>query len=112
MQTVLLVINLLAAISLVVVILLQRSEGGALGGLGGSNGGGLGLFTARGTGNLLTRATAILATIFIVTCLALSLTGKRVTPVKKSLLDTPVATEQTVPESKTPEAPSAPKAAE
>ena len=57
MITVLLVIHLLVAIGLVGVVLLQRSEGGALG-IGG--GGGMGGFlTGRGTANLLTRATAI-----------------------------------------------------
>ena len=58
------------------VVLLQRSEGGGLGigGGGGGGGGGMGGFlTGRGTANLLTRATAILATAFIVTSLTLSI---------------------------------------
>ena len=53
------------------MILLQRSEGGALGGLGGGTFGGL--MTARGSANLLTRTTAILATCFIATSVALAL---------------------------------------
>ena len=54
-------------------VLLQRSEGGALG-MGGGGGGGMGGFlTGRGTANLLTRATAILATTFMVTSLTLSI---------------------------------------
>ena len=57
--------------ALVGVILLQRSEGGALGGLGGGTFGGL--MTARGTANLLTRTTAILAACFIATSLALAI---------------------------------------
>jgi preprotein translocase subunit SecG len=73
MNTVLLVIHLLVAISLIGVVLLQRSEGGALG-MGGGGGGGMGGFlTGRGTANLLTRATAVLATAFMVTSLSLTI---------------------------------------
>ena len=68
MLNVLLVIHLLIAIGLVGVILLQRSEGGALG-----IGGGGGLMTGRAAGNLLTRTTAILATGFFLTSLGLAL---------------------------------------
>ena len=71
MSTILLVVHLLVAIFLVTFILLQRSGGGALDGLGG--GSGSGFMTARGTGNFLTRVTAILATLFFITSLALSL---------------------------------------
>ena len=66
MGTILLVVHLLVAIFLVAVILLQRSGGGALDGLGGGSGAS-NFLTARGTGNFLTRLTAILATIFIIT---------------------------------------------
>lgn len=72
MGNVLLVIHLITAIFLVAVILLQRSEGGALDGLGGGSGAGS-FLTARGTGNFLTRLTAILATIFIITSISLSI---------------------------------------
>src|SRR6516164_6979811 len=64
----LLVIHILIAISLVGVILLQKSEGGALG-MGG--GGMSGFMTGRSTANLLTRTTAILAVLFMVTSLSL-----------------------------------------
>jgi preprotein translocase subunit SecG len=60
--TFLLVIHGLITLALVAVILLQRSEGGALG-IGGGGGGGL--MTARGAANLLTRSTTILAGLFI-----------------------------------------------
>ncbi|MFW5679565.1 MAG: preprotein translocase subunit SecG [Pseudomonadota bacterium] len=78
METVLLVIHLLIALALVGVILMQRSEGGALGGLGGMAGGGSGssfggLFTARGGANFLTRTTAILAVCFLSTSLLLAI---------------------------------------
>ncbi len=69
MQTVLLVIHLILAVALVGVILVQRSEGGAL----GMGGGGMGGFmTGRATADLLTRTTAILATCFIVTSILLA----------------------------------------
>ena len=64
----LLVVHILIAISLVGVILLQKSEGGALG-MGG--GGMSGFMTGRSTANLLTRTTAILAVLFMVTSLSL-----------------------------------------
>ena len=71
MITVVLVIHLVIATAMVGVILIQRSEGGALSGLGGGTMGGL--MTARGTANLLTRATAILATCFVGTSLILAI---------------------------------------
>jgi preprotein translocase subunit SecG len=71
MITVVLVIHLLIAVALVGVILIQRSEGGALSGLGGGTMGGL--MSARGTANLLTRATAILAACFITTSVLLAI---------------------------------------
>lgn len=75
MSTVILLIHVMIAISLVGVILLQRSEGGALGigGGGGGAGGGGGFMTGRGAGDALTRTTAILATCFFLTSLTLSI---------------------------------------
>ncbi|WP_185982520.1 preprotein translocase subunit SecG [Aureimonas mangrovi] len=73
MQTVLIVIHLLIVLALVVVVLLQRSEGGALG-IGGGGGGGM--MTARGAANALTRATAILATGFFITSMALAILAR------------------------------------
>ena len=67
MTTVLLVIHVIIAIALVAVILLQRSEGGALG-----IGGGGGFMSARGQGNALTKATAILAACFLATSIGLT----------------------------------------
>jgi preprotein translocase subunit SecG len=71
MQTIIIVIHLLVVLALVGVVLLQRSEGGGLG-----IGGGSGFMTARGAANALTRATAILATAFFITSLALSLLAR------------------------------------
>ena len=66
---ILLVILVLDCIALAGVILLQRSEGGAL----GMGGGPAGMFTARGAGDLLTRTTWILATVFFVLSLGITL---------------------------------------
>ncbi|KRB52929.1 preprotein translocase subunit SecG [Rhizobium sp. Root708] len=68
MQTVLIVIHLMIVLALVGVVLIQRSEGGGLG-----IGGGSGFMSARGTANALTRTTAILATLFFITSLALGI---------------------------------------
>lgn len=68
MQTVLLVIHLMIIVALVGVVLLQRSEGGALG-----IGGGGGFMTSRGTANVLTRTTAVLAALFFLTSIGLSI---------------------------------------
>lgn len=72
MQTVLLVAELIVAIALIVLVLLQRSEGGALG-IGGGGGGGMGgLFSPRGAADTLTRSTAIMAGIFFLICIGLN----------------------------------------
>lgn len=72
MSTVILLIHVMIAIALVGVILLQRSEGGALG-IGGGGGGGAGFMTGRSAGDALTRTTAILAACFFITSLSLSI---------------------------------------
>ncbi|SDE71804.1 preprotein translocase subunit SecG [Rhodospira trueperi] len=72
MITVILVIHLLIAIAMVALILLQRSEGGALG-IGGGGGAGGGLMTGRAAGNLLTRGTGFLAAGFFATSLTLAI---------------------------------------
>lgn len=72
MQHVVIVIHLMLVLALIGVVLLQRSEGGGLG-IGGGGGGGGGFMSSRGAGNVLTRATAILAGLFFVTSLTLSI---------------------------------------
>lgn len=74
MATVLLVIHLMISTALVGVVLLQKSEGGALG-IGGGGGGG-GFLTGRGTANLLTRTTAALAAAFFLTSISLTLLAR------------------------------------
>jgi len=67
MITFVLAIHLMICIAMVAIILLQRSEGGALG-----IGGGGGFMSGRGSGNVLTRTTAYLAAAFFVTSIALT----------------------------------------
>ena len=69
MLTVLLVVHLLITIALIGVILIQRSEGGM--GLGGGTMGGM--MTTRGSANLLTHVTGILAVCFLITSLGLAI---------------------------------------
>ena len=85
MQQVLIVIHLIVVLALVGVILLQRSEGGALGGLSGG-GGVSGFLTGRGQANALTRATAILGAVFFCTSLILGIMAA-MNRAPKSILD-------------------------
>ena len=98
MQTVIIIIHLVIVLALIGVVLLQRSEGGL--GLGGGGGGGVsGFMTGRGQTNALTRATAILATVFFVTSLVLSWMATQ-NRAPRSILDTaapPAATDQQTP---------------
>jgi len=110
MQTVLVVIQLLVSIALVIVVLLQKSEGGALG-MGGSGGGLGGLFSPRGAGDALTRTTAILAVAFFVTSLALTILALHGRPQQASILDSPIGTTKPVQlPSHAPAKPTGPKA--
>jgi preprotein translocase subunit SecG len=106
MTSVILVVHLILAIALVCIILLQRSEGGALG-MGGGSGGTMGGFmSGRATADLLTRTTAFLAAAFMATSMTLAIlaSGDRK---QGSILDKPLpATEK----SSKPSEPSAPLA--
>ena len=68
MQTVIIVVHLMIVSVLIGAVLLQKSEGGGL----GMGGGGGGFMSSRGTANLLTRTTAILAGLFFLTSMALA----------------------------------------
>ncbi len=86
MTTVLLIVHLFVTLALIGVVLIQRSEGGGLG-IGSSQG--MGSFMGgRGTANLLTRTTAVLATAFMVLSLALALLNRGTAGVGRSILDT------------------------
>ncbi|MEM9616765.1 MAG: preprotein translocase subunit SecG [Pseudomonadota bacterium] len=72
MTAVILTIHTLIVLGLIVVVLLQRSDGGALG-LGGGGGGGGGFMSGRGAANALTRTTSVLAALFFATSLGLAI---------------------------------------
>jgi preprotein translocase subunit SecG len=69
MITIILTIHIFLALSIIIAVLLQKSEGGGLG-IGGAGGG---FMTARGTANLLTKITAILGACFFITSILLAL---------------------------------------
>src|SRR5579884_3916352 len=105
MTTVLTILDIFVTVALIGVILIQRSEGGGLG-IGSS--GGMGAFmTGRGTANLLTRTTAVLATLFMLLSLALALLNRGTMGAgRTSVLEPPPAT--TAPATTAPAAPAAP----
>ena len=108
MTTVILVIHLLIALTMIGVVMLQQSEGGALGiGGGGGGGGGMGGFmTGRGTANLLSRTTAILAFSFMCTSLILTILAKQeLTPGASFIDSVPSAQEQPLNQQPVGEAP-------
>ena len=107
MTVVLLIIHLFVTLALIGVVLIQRSEGGGLG-IGSSQG--MGAFmSGRGTANLLTRATAILATVFMALSLALALMNRGTTGVGGSLLENPPPATAPAPTAPAPAPPPAPK---
>lgn len=77
MASVLLVIHLIVALCLIATVLLQRSEGGALGMGGGGGGGGGGFLSGRGAANALTRTTAVLTVAFFATSIMLTLLARQ-----------------------------------
>lgn len=96
MEEAILVLHLIAVISLIVIVLIQKSEGGALG-MGGGGGGGMGgLFSSRGAANMLTRTTSILALVFFSTSLGLAIFAKNGDSPSR-ILDTPIATDGSQP---------------
>ena len=82
MENFILVLNIILAFLLVVIILLQKSEGGALG-LGASQ---ESFISSRSAGSFLTKATAIIATLFIITSICLTIISNKGIPAS-SVLD-------------------------
>ena len=83
MENILLIINIILAILLVVFVLFQKSEGGALGiGVSQEN-----FMFSRSSGNFLTKATAIIATLFIICSLALTIVSRGDIAPTSSVLD-------------------------
>tara|TARA_Y100000590_G_scaffold425251_1_gene533036 strand:- start:388 stop:693 length:306 start_codon:yes stop_codon:yes gene_type:complete len=83
MDNLILVLNVILAILLVIVILLQKSEGGALG-IGVSQ---ESYISSRSAGNFLTKATAIIATLFIITSISLTILSRENLPTSSSVLE-------------------------
>lgn len=82
MQTIILTVHIILALGITVLVLMQRSEGGALGALGGGQGASS-LFTGRQAGNILTRLTTYLFICFIITSLTLVIMAKKDVQVEK-----------------------------
>ncbi len=99
MFAVVLIIHLMVALALVGVVLLQRSEGGALG-MGGGGGGGF--MTGRGAANVLTRTTAILAACFFATSIGLTFISSGHKGPKSILDQTPAGAIDSLPKSSVP----------
>ncbi len=89
---VIIVIHLMVIVALIAVVLLQRSEGGALG-IGGSNA----FLSSRGQGNVLTRATGILAGVFFATSIAMTVISRLTAPPSAILDQVPVTPTAPVP---------------
>ena len=84
MENILLVINIILALILVLLVLMQKSEGGALGiGVSQEN-----LMFSKTAGNFMTKATAIVATLFIICSLALTIISRAELTPTSSVLDT------------------------
>ena len=83
MENILLVLNILFAIMLVLLVLMQKSEGGALGiGVSQEN-----LMFSKSAGNFMTKATAVVATLFIICSLALTIVSRSELAPTSSVLD-------------------------
>ena len=83
MENILFTLNIIFAITLIILILLQRSEGGALG-IGVSQ---ESFMFSRSAGNFFTKATAIIATLFIICSLSLTIIGRKDLPTSTSVID-------------------------
>ena len=83
MENILLTLNIIFAILLIILILLQKSEGGALG-IGVSQ---ESFMFSRSAGNFFTKATAIVATLFIICSLSLTIIGRKDLPTSTSVID-------------------------
>jgi preprotein translocase subunit SecG len=83
MENTLLTLNIIFAIILILLILLQKSEGGALG-IGVSQDS---FMFSRSAGNFFTKATAIIATLFIICSLSLTIIGRKDLPTSTSVID-------------------------
>ena len=83
MENILLTLNIVFAIILIILILLQKSEGGALG-IGVSQDS---FMFSRSSGDFFTKTTAIVATLFIICSLSLTIVGRKDLPTSTSVID-------------------------
>ena len=84
MENILLILNIVLAVILVLLVLMQRSEGGALGiGVSQEN-----MMFSKSTGNFMTKSTAVIATLFIICSLALTIVSRGDLLPSSSVLDT------------------------
>ena len=83
MENILLTLNIIFAILLIILILLQKSEGGALG-IGVSQDS---FMFSRSAGNFFTKATSIIAALFIICSLSLTIIGRKDLPTSTSVID-------------------------
>ena len=94
MENILLVLNIIFAIILVLIVLMQKSEGGALGiGVSQEN-----FMFSRSAGSFMTKATAIIATLFIVCSLGLTIISRADLAPTTSVLDTVEENNEDTPE--------------
>ena len=84
MENILLILNIIFAFILVILVLMQKSEGGALG-IGVSQ---ESYMFSRTAGNFMTKATAVIATLFIICSLALTIVSRGELTPTSSVLDT------------------------
>jgi len=93
MENILLILNIIFAIVLVILILLQKSEGGALGiGVSQDN-----FMFSRSAGNFLTKATAVIATLFIICSIGLTIISRQDLTPSTSVIDKPLETTDEAP---------------
>lgn len=101
MQTVLLIIQVFSAVGIIALVLLQHGKGAdagaAFGGGGGGGGASSSVFGSQGSASFLTRTTAVLATVFFVTSLALAHYAKGQIKRDDSIIQDSVISEQTTP---------------
>ena len=94
MENFTLTLNIIFAVLLVIIILLQKSEGGAMG-LGVSQ---ESYISSRSAGNFLTKVTAVIATLFIITSISLTIIGQEEIPTSSVLEEVEEKTDSSEPE--------------
>lgn len=97
MLTILLIIQIFIALALVAVVLLQQPSSDGIGSMGGGASTGGGMMSSRGSANLLTKATSILAFLFMLNCLGMAMMISR-SDSDKSIADEIIKQQESLPE--------------